>query len=168
MRNKVIKPKIIIILLIGIYTSISFADGDSSKIFKGWYNSKTPGVTSVKLQQYNKICGSCHFSYQPGLLPAVSWQKIMSNTENHFGKSLNLSSVELRTMTRYLLDNSAGHVNDEISYNILQTFKYDPLIIRITNTPYFVNTHNPLDYEDKKLDIGQCDSCHQNATQGIY
>lgn len=163
-----IKSKIIIILFIGIYTSISFADGDNSKLFDDWDNSKNPGVSSVKFQQYNEVCGSCHFSYQPGLLPAMSWQKIMSDTENHFGKSLNLSSVELRTMTRYLLDNSAGHINDEISNNILQTFNYDPLIIRITNTPYFVSTHKLLNYEDNKMNIGQCDNCHHNATQGKY
>ena len=58
-----------------------------------------------------------------GLLPAVSWEKIMSDTDNHYGKKLKLSSVELNTMTRYLLDNSAGRVNDEISNNILQNFE---------------------------------------------
>lgn len=163
MKNKVIKSKLLIILLTAIYSSLSFADGDSSKIFKDWYNNKS-GVSSVKFQQYNEICGNCHFPYQPGLLPAVSWQQIMSNTENHFGKPLNLSSVELRTMTRYLLDNSAGHVNDEISNNILQSLKYDPLIIRITETPYFINTHSP----SVNKDIGQCDNCHQDAIQGLY
>ena len=168
MKNKVIKSKLLIILLTAIYSSLSFADGDSSKIFKDWYNNKKSGVSSVKFQQYNEICGSCHFPYQPGLLPAVSWQQIMSNTENHFGKPLNLSSVELGTMTRYLLDNSAGHVNDEISNNILQSLKYDPLIIRITETPYFLNTHSPSDYKDKTKDIGQCDNCHQDAIQGLY
>ena len=162
------KSKLLIILLTGIYSSISFADGDNSVIFKEWYNSKKPGVSSVKLQQYNEICGDCHFPYQAGLLPAVSWQKIMLNTEKHFGKPLDLSSVNLRIMTRYLLDNSAGHVNDEISYNILQSMKYDPLIIRVTKSPYFVKTHSPLDYKENTKDIGQCVNCHQSAAQGVY
>ena len=163
-----IKSNIVITLLIGVYSSISFADRGDSSLFDDWDKSRKPGVSSVKFQQYNEICGSCHFSYQPGLLPGVSWQKIMSGTENHFGKSLKLSPVERRTMTRYLLDNSAGHVNDEVSNNILQTLKYNPLIIRITNTPYFVSTHKSLNYADNKQNIGQCDNCHQNATQGEY
>jgi len=168
MRNIQVTSKIFMILSIIIFSSISFADGGIGRIFKDWHENKNPGVSSVKFQQYKDICESCHFPYQPGLLPAVSWEKLMSNIDNHFGKNLMLSPVEKRTMTRYLLDNSAGHVNDEISYNITQTLKYDPIITRITNTPYFVDTHKSLDYKDNKLDIGQCDNCHQNATQGVY
>lgn len=129
---------------------------------------KKTGVSAVKFQPYNEICGSCHFPYQPRLLPAVSWGKVMSDTENHFGKDLKLSSVELRTMTRYLLDNSAGRVNDDISSNILQSLTYDPVVIQITKTPYFVNKHSQLDDKEKMKDIGQCDSCHQGAAQGKY
>ena len=167
MRSLLICSKLIILLL-GIYSAISFADGDAGKIFQAWYKSKNPDVSAVKFQQYNEICGSCHFPYQPGLLPAVSWEEIMSDTGNHFGKELKLSYVELNTMTRYLLDNSAGHVNDEISNNILQTLKYEPVVIRITKTPYIVNMHSQLDDKEKMKELRQCDSCHQGAAQGKY
>ncbi|MCW9013121.1 MAG: diheme cytochrome c, partial [Gammaproteobacteria bacterium] len=109
MKSLSIIPKSLILLSISIYSSLSYADGDGGKIFKDWRQSKNPGVSAVKFQPYNETCGSCHFPYQPGLLPAVSWEKIMSNTDNHFGATLKLSAVESRTMTRYLLDNSAGH-----------------------------------------------------------
>jgi hypothetical protein len=168
MRNILSTSKLSIILLISIYSSISCADGDGSKIFKTWYGSERPGVSAVKFQQYTEICGSCHFPYQPGLLPAVSWKKVMSNMDNHFGESLNLSSIESRTITRYLLDNSAGHVNDEISLNILQSLKYDSIVMRVTKTPYFVKTHSQLNDTDKIKDIGQCNSCHKDAAQGVY
>lgn len=92
----------------------------------------------------------------------------MSDTDNHYGKKLNMSTVELNTMKRYLLDNSAGRVNDEISNNILKTLKYDPVVIRITQTPYIVNKHSQLDDEEKMKEFGQCDSCHQGAAQGKY
>ena len=71
-------------------------------------------------------------------------------------------------MTRYLLDNSAGHVNDEASNNILQSFKYNPPIIRITKTPYFKKTHSQLDNVETIKNIGQCDHCHQKAAQGVF
>jgi hypothetical protein len=166
MRSLLISSKLITLLL-SIYSAISYADGDGGKIFEDWYKSKKPGVSAVKFQQYNEICGSCHFPYQPGLLPAVSWEKIMSDTDNHYAKKLKLSSVELNTMTRYLLDNSAGRVNDEISNNILHTLKYEPVVIRITKIPYIVNKHSQLD-EEKMKGLGQCDSCHQGAAQGKY
>ena len=92
----------------------------------------------------------------------------MSDADNHYGKKLKLSSVELNTMTRYLFDNSAGRVNDEISNNILQTLKYEPVVIRITKTPYIVNKHSQLFDEEKMKEFGQCDSCHQGAAQGKY
>lgn len=168
MKSLSIISKLLIILSISIYSSLSYADGDGGKILKDWYQSKNPGVSAVKFQQYNEICGSCHFPYQPGLLPAVSWEKIMSNKDNHFGITLKLTTVESRTMTRYLLDNSAGHVNDEVSSNMLRSLKYNPVVIRITKTPYFVNKHSQLDHKDNTKDIRQCDNCHQGAAQGEY
>ena len=168
MRRRLITSKYFIILLLGIYSAITYANGDAAEVLKNWYESKKTGVSAVKFQPYNETCGSCHFPYQPGLLPAVSWENVMSDTKNHFGKDLKVSSVELRTMTRYLLDNSAGRVNDDISYNILQSLKYDSVVIQITKTPYFVNTHSQLDDKEKMKNIGQCDSCHQGAAQGKY
>jgi len=167
MRSLLISSNLIILLL-SIYSAISFADSARGKIFEDWFKSKSPSVSAVKFEQYNEICGSCHFPYQPGLLPALSWEKIMSDTDNHFGKKLKLSSVELMTMTRYLLDNSAGRVNDELSNNILQTLKYDPVVIRITQIPYIVNKHSQLDDEEKMKKFGQCDSCHLGVAQGKY
>ena len=160
--------KLLIILLISIYSSISYADGDGAKMSKQWHESQRPGVSAVKFQQYTEICGNCHFPYQPGLLPTTSWEKVMLNIENHFGKDLKLSSSESRAMTRYLLNNSAGHLNDDISVNTLLSLKYDPIVMRVTKTPYFVITHSQLDEADTMKDIGQCNNCHKQAAQGIY
>lgn len=167
MRSLLINSKLLI-LLPSIYSAISYAGGGGGGIFLDWYKTKSPSVSTVKFQQYNEICGSCHFPYQPGLLPAVSWKKIMSDVDNHYGNKLTLSPVEFNTMTRYLIDNSAGRVNDEISNNILQTLKHEPVVTRITKIPYIVNKHIQLDDEVKKKHFGQCDSCHQKAAQGKY
>jgi len=168
MKNALNISGFLITLLISLNSSISYADGGAKKTFNKWYGSENPGVSTAKFQQYNEVCGSCHFPYQPGLLPAISWEKIISNTDNHFGITLKMSPVTLRTMTRYVLDNSAGHVNDKISNKILHTMTYDPVVIRITQTPYFMNTHSQLSDKEKAKALGQCDSCHQAATQGKY
>jgi len=155
-------------LLFSFYCSALYAEESVGKRFNGWYGSGSPGVSAVKFQQYNEVCGRCHFPYQPGLLPAMSWEEIMLNADNHFGEALKLSPVELRTISRYLLDNSAGRVNDDISNSILQTLIFDPVVIRITEAPYIVNMHNQLEDEKKIRGFGQCDRCHQGAAQGKY
>ncbi|MCW9089130.1 MAG: diheme cytochrome c, partial [Gammaproteobacteria bacterium] len=35
----------------------------------GW-SRRAPDVAPVKNELYQSECGSCHFAYQPGLLPA--------------------------------------------------------------------------------------------------
>ena len=35
---------------------------------------KGPEVKAVDNVLYKKECASCHFGYQPGLLPSASWQ----------------------------------------------------------------------------------------------
>ena len=34
---------------------------------------------------YTQECGSCHLAYPPGLLPALSWQRLMGGLDRHFG-----------------------------------------------------------------------------------
>ncbi|WP_078461316.1 hypothetical protein [Solemya velum gill symbiont] len=168
MNHLLTSLKFSFILFIGVFPLTSSADGGEDRIFKEWYESRNSGVSAVKLQQYNKLCGSCHFAYQPGLLPALSWEQIIFNFDNHFGVNLNLSPVDKRTMARYLLDNSAGHVNDDISNKILQSFNYEGIVNRITQTPYFVDKHSQFNSSVNSVSVGQCDGCHQNAMQGKY
>ncbi len=148
--------------------NFSAAIAEETEVFRDWYWGRKPGISSVKFDQYNEVCGNCHFPYQPGLLPAMSWEKIMSGTDNHFGTNLALPSVEKRTVARYLLDNAAGRVNDDISNRILKSMTYDPVVIRITETPFFIETHRKLHSAEASKDMGRCDACHQEALQGKY
>ncbi len=127
MRKLLITLKLTLILSMISFSIAAYADGNEAGIFERWIETKNASISSVKLQQYNDLCGSCHFPYQPGLLPGVSWEKIMNNLDSHFGQPVKMIDVKTRTMWRYLLDNSAGHVNDEISDQIQQTLKYDPI-----------------------------------------
>ena len=49
------------------------------------------GFAPVADATYAKECGSCHFAYLPGTLPARSWYAVMQGSDNHFGESLSLS-----------------------------------------------------------------------------
>ncbi|MCU7819206.1 MAG: diheme cytochrome c, partial [gamma proteobacterium symbiont of Lucinoma myriamae] len=96
------------------------------------------------------------------------WEQIMMNTDEHFGQFLSLTDIEKRTMMRYLLDNSAGHVNDEISNRILESLKYNPVPIRITETPYWKYKHNKIKGKLIKQNANKCNQCHQDAFKGKY
>ena len=64
--------------LLGMSSASFSADNEPgffSRIFGG---AKAPGVAPVENPQYLEECGSCHFPYQPGLLPARSWTKVMA------------------------------------------------------------------------------------------
>lgn len=168
MKTLLITLKLTAILLTTTFSFSVYADGDEEGIFKRWFENKNAGISAVKLDQYNDLCGSCHFPYQPGLLPGISWETMMNNIDNHFGQTIKMTDVETRTMRRYLLDNSAGHVNDEISNQILKSLKYNPIPVRITQTPFFMDKHNQLINKVKQQNMGQCDRCHQDAQQGLY
>jgi len=75
---------ILLISLISI--PIVFSDDDR------WedYRQKSLGVSVNKNPQYQEECGSCHMAYQPGLLTASSWSRIIQGLDNHFGDNAEL------------------------------------------------------------------------------
>ena len=86
------------LVFLPIFLSFLFADdGFSTKA----------DVAPVNNQLYIKECGSCHFPYQAGLLPANAWNKMMANLENHFNSDASLSPENFQTISKYLNANSA-------------------------------------------------------------
>ena len=68
------------------------------------FSSKT-GVKAVSNSLYQEECGSCHFAYQPGLLPSRSWLKLMSNNElsSHFEEDIAFENQKIvKELTKYL------------------------------------------------------------------
>ena len=92
----------------------------------------------------------------------------MTNIHNHFAQPVKMSDVNNRTITRYVLNNSAGHTNHEVSNKILESLKYNPIPVRITETPYFKYIHKQTNQQMYKQKVVQCDYCHQEAIQGKY
>ena len=130
-------------------------------------------VAPVDNQLYIKECGSCHFAYQPGLLPASSWNKIMSNLENHYNNDASISSANLQTLTKYLNDNSAEkNMQYKRSNKIVSSLAKDQIPESISTTPYMIRKHNEI----KKSLITQpevkglfnCIACHKTADKGDY
>jgi len=154
---------------------ISWADGMNEaggSDDKSFRNAK-PGVPPVVKGSYQTECGRCHFPYSAGLLPALSWEKIMLGMKDHFGEQVELSPQSTRAIYDYLLTNAAGRVSYRISGRIMGSLGADPAPQRITETDYFRNRHQVVDVnrlrDDPKVkSIGNCGACHPRAMEGSF
>ena len=130
-------------------------------------------VAPVDNQLYIKECGSCHFPYQPGLLPSNSWNKMMANLDKHFGSDASLAPEDFQTLSKYLNDNSAEkNMQYKRSNRIVSSIPAGQIPDSISTTPYIIKKHNEL----KKSMITQpevkglfnCMACHTTADKGSY
>ena len=136
------------------------------------FSTKTD-VAPVNNQLYIKECGSCHFAYQPGLLPSNAWNKMMGNLENHFNSDATVSAENFQTLSKYLNDNSAEkNMQYKRSNRIVSSIPAGQIPDSISTTPYMIKKHNEI----KKSLITQpevkglfnCIACHKTADKGNY
>ena len=136
------------------------------------FNTKTD-VAPVNNQLYIKECGSCHFPYQAGLLPANAWNKMMTNLENHFNSDASLNEADLQTLTKYLNDNSAEkNMQYKRSNKIVSSLAKNQIPDSISTTPYMIKKHEDirkdLITQNEVKGLFNCIACHKTADKGIY
>ncbi|MBF0135347.1 MAG: diheme cytochrome c [Magnetococcus sp. DMHC-1] len=131
------------------------------------------GLEPVTHAQYTKECGSCHFAYQPGLLPARSWEKMLAGLDNHFGDNASLEAAIRTDLAGYLTAKAADRSNYSRSIKIMRSIRPEETPLRITETRYFTNQHQEIprrlwaDNPEVKSLI-RCETCHPDATKGSY
>jgi hypothetical protein len=131
------------------------------------------GVAPVKDAFYMKECASCHFAYQPGLLPEKSWVKLMGNLENHFDTDASLEPQDNQKILRYLIDNSAEKfTNYKRSKKINNSIGRNETPIAVTQTGYFIKKHRrirkDLITQKEVKSLANCMACHTTADKGLY
>jgi len=136
------------------------------------YGFRQPDFAPVKYALYQEECGSCHFAYQPGLLPAASWWKIMDGLADHFGENAELDGNTDKQLRDYLIANAADRVNRGRSPGIVNSLRGNAPL-RITDTVYFRRQHGeiPIRMVRNNPEIGsfsRCGVCHSGANEGIY
>ncbi len=147
-----------------------YSDDDGGE-YKFW--QKKPGVNPVKNALHQEECGSCHFAYQPGLLPSRSWWKIMSNLEDHFGDNAELDPADQQAISAYLESNAADNSTFRRSGKIMRSLGRTQTPLRITEVPYIKHEHDeiPLRLVNKDSKVGSlsnCDKCHQSVGRGSF
>lgn len=144
-----------------------------NSLFAESYSSGRTDVAPVNNQLYIKECGSCHFPYQPGLLPSNAWNKMMVNLDKHFGTDATLAEEDLQTLSKYLNDNSAEkNMQYKRSNRIVSSLRDGIIPDSISTTPYMIQKHREIrkDLITQKDVKGlfNCMACHRTADKGMY
>lgn len=152
------------LVFLPIFLSFLFADDG--------FNTKTD-VAPVNNQLYIKECGSCHFPYQAGLLPANAWNKMMANLENHFNSDASLSPENFQIISKYLNDNSAEkNMQYKRSNRIVSSLNANQVPDSISTTPYMIKKHREirkdLITQPEVKGLFNCIACHTTADKGLY
>jgi hypothetical protein len=126
----------------------------------------------VQSTLYQEECGECHFAYQPGLLPAASWQRIMDGLADHFDENAELDQETAGELRAYLVANAADRVGTGRSPGIARSLQ-GTAPLRFTETTYFRRQHHeiPARAVQGNPEVGSfshCDACHRGATEGSY
>ncbi len=134
---------------------------------------RAPDVAPVNNTLYRSECGSCHFAFPPGFLPARSWNKLMSNLSDHFGENAELAPETLKTLTGYLIANAADNAPSRRSVKFVDSIPANRAPLRISEVPYFVRKHNEIPARAVKGNpkvgsLANCAACHTRADAGSF
>lgn len=115
------------------------------------------------LPVYLQECAACHVAYPPGLLPSVSWQRIMGGLQHHYGTDASLDEVSVKQISAWLQANAGTYKRVE---------RTPPPDDRITRSPWFERKHRGLDAAAWKTpsikSAANCAACHSGAEQGRF
>jgi len=149
---------------IAIATATGFIVASGSAIADERYNP-------VKDQTTLKECGACHMAFQPQMLPAKSWEKIMDGLSDHFGEDASLDKETVAHLKKYHVENAAN--SKWWGGKFMRGLSDSSAPLRITETPYWVREHNEevpkWAWNDPKVKSkANCLACHPRAVKGDY
>lgn len=122
---------------------------------------------------YQAECGSCHFAYQPGLLPARSWQKIMDGLDHHFGDNAELNMKPKHEIEVYLQQHAVDVQKHRKSDKLMRGIASDATPLRISALPYMQSKHDEIPSRlvagnAKVGSLANCAACHTTAANGNF
>ena len=132
------------------------------------------GFLPAKDPLYVRECGSCHFPYSPGLLPARSWELHSTRFDRHFGETLNLPREKQDAILRYLTENAADRSKYEGSHVIMERIDPKRTPYRFLDVPLYREMHRVmLEVINRKAKVKvrtltNCNGCHQGADDGSF
>ncbi|MDO9095426.1 MAG: diheme cytochrome c [Rubrivivax sp.] len=111
---------------------------------------------------YTQECASCHTAYPPGMLPAASWQRIMTGLDRHYGTDASIDPATVQQIGQWL----------EAYAGTYKRVAEEPPQDRITRSAWFERKHRKVEPTVWKLpsvkSAANCSACHPGADQGDY
>lgn len=111
---------------------------------------------------FTSECSSCHIAYQPALLQANDWRKLMAGLGDHFGSDATVDRKTGQEITAFL-ERNAGNASR------LGNAGNPP---RITETARFIRKHDEIPakyWRDARVKSkANCEACHPGAAKGNY
>jgi hypothetical protein len=114
------------------------------------------------LPEYTQECTACHVAYPPGMLPAASWQRVISTLPHHYGTDASLDATVQTKLTAWVTKNAGTY----------KRVSEAPPEDRITRSPWFVREHREVSATTWKLpavkSASNCAACHRDADVGDF
>lgn len=114
------------------------------------------------LPSYKTECAACHIAYPPRLLPAASWQRLMTNLPRHFGTDASLDAATVTALSTWLSANAAEG----------RRAAQPPAEDRITRSAWFTREHDEVPAATWKRpsikSASNCMACHTGADRGDF
>lgn len=122
---------------------------------------------------YLDECGSCHTAYAPGLLPARSWKKMLTELDTHFGEDASLDDAQVAALSQAILPLAADtQAATMLMRRIASGIAPSAAPQRISGSPYFKYMHDEVPASFwKRPKIGSpanCAACHTRTNEGRY
>ncbi len=186
--------RVMLAILLGLASFVACAADD--RFFKENEASKR-GFMPAKDPLYVKECGSCHFPYSPGLLPARSWDLQLQRMGKHFGAAVGLDEATRTALRRYLTANAADVSPYEGSKAFMERIEADNIPYRLADVLLFRTMHTimfavidekprikvrklpncdgclmleviQVKSRIKVSKLTNCNGCHQGAEEGSF
>ena len=115
------------------------------------------------LPAYQQECASCHVAFVPGMLPSVSWQRLMANLPKHFGTDASLDAATNKTLSTWLVANAGTYKRVTADA---------PPDDRISRSPWFIRKHREVAANTWQRpaikSAANCSACHPQADKGDF
>ncbi len=111
---------------------------------------------------YTAECAACHTAYPPSLLPARSWQRIMTGLDKHYGTDASLDAATVQQIGSWLQTHAGTY----------KRVAEEPPQDRITRSAWFVRKHDEVEPAVWKLpsvkSAANCAAGHTGADKGQF
>lgn len=120
------------------------------------------GIPAGAPPAFAQECASCHMAYPPGMLPAASWQRMMSGLDKHYGTDASLDTATTQQLVDWLRANAGTY----------KRVREEPPQDRITRTAWFERKHRQIQPAVWTLasvkSAANCAACHTGAELGNF